>query len=359
MPSLYEVLGVPRGADADEVKKAYRKQALQHHPDKGGDPEKFKQVQKAYEILSDDGRRSMYDQTGSEDEMQQGPPFGGGMPFGGGVPFDIGSLFGMFGPGGPGGPPGPQRRGGKAPAKVHEMPISLWDFYHGKRIKIQFERQKFCGACTGSGAEKYDSCRGCGGSGTKHQVIQMGPMQAISQAPCRDCQGQGKRVSVVCKGCNGKKFLSQENVLEVVVTPGMRPKEMIVFGKECSDQVEYDEPGDVHIILQDADEENRFKRINTSDNLSVSTTITLRDSLVGCSEKMDGHPGHPQGLILELPVGAQNGDVVIIGGEGLPKRGGGRGDLHITILVKASEAEKGVLRANRDAIQGMFIACTS
>jgi DnaJ family protein A protein 2 len=114
-------LGVARGADPDEIKKAYRKQVLIHHPDKGGDPEQFKLVQKAYDILSDDQRRAMYDQTGSEQDVSNEIPFS---PFGGGgIPFDLGSMFGMFGPGMP--QPGPKRRGGKAPPKLHEMPISL------------------------------------------------------------------------------------------------------------------------------------------------------------------------------------------------------------------------------------------
>ena len=356
MPSPYDVLGVGRDADPDEVKKAYRKLALMHHPDKGGDPEKFKQLQKAYEILSDDQRRAMYDQTGSEDESQQGMgmPFGmpfGGNPFGGGVPFDIGSLFGMFGPGGPGVPQG--RRGGKGPAKVHEMPISLWDFYHGKRVKIQFERQKFCDKCKGCGAERYESCRGCGGSGTRQQIIQMGPMQAMTRGQCGDCQGQGKRVAAICKGCNGKKFSSQENVLEVVVKPGMKPKDLIVFNKECSDQAEYDEAGDVHIVLQEADEDIRFKRLNGSDDIITSTTISLRDSLLGCSEKMEGHPAHPQGLVVEIPVGVQHAEVIIVKGEGMPKKSG-CGDLRVTVSVRATEAEKAILSANKDALQEMF-----
>ena len=238
------------------------------------------------------------------------------------------------------------------------MPIGLWDFYHGKRIKIQFERQKFCEGCKGSGAERYDPCRGCGGSGTKQQIIQMGPMQAMTRGPCNECQGQGKRVAAICKGCNGKKFSSQENVLEVNVKPGMKPKDLIVFSKECSDQAEYDEAGDVHIILQDADEENRFKRSGNTDDLVVSTTITLRDALIGCAEKMEGHPAHPQGLVVEIPVGVQHGDVIVVKGEGMPTKQGARGDLRCCVSVKATEAEKGVLQSRRAELQAMF-TCTS
>jgi DnaJ family protein A protein 2 len=353
MPSLYDALGVARDASADDIKKAYRKLALSNHPDKGGDPEKFKTISHAYEVLSDDQRKMMYDQTGSDQELSEG----GGMPFnpfgGGGIPFDIGNLFGMFGPGGPGGPQQQKRRGAKAPPKVHEMPISLWDYYHGKRIKIQFERQKFCVSCKGEGAENYEPCKGCGGSGTKQQIIMMGPMHAITQRPCEDCSATGRRASAPCKGCNGKKFSSHEKVLEISVSPGMRPKEMIVFPQECSDNHDFLESGDVHIILQEADEDIRFKRVG-GDDLFVGTTIGLRDALLGCKERFDGHPGHPQGLEIEIPVGVQNGDVIIVVGEGMPKKGGGRGDIRLSVSVKATDAEKSLLKAGREKVLEVF-----
>lgn len=348
--ALYKVLGVARGADPDEIKKAYRKQALINHPDKGGDPEQFKLVQKAYEILSDDQRRAMYDQTGSEQDMSNEIPFS---PFGGGgIPFDLGSMFGMFGPGMP--QPGPKRRGGKAPPKVHEMPVSLWDYYHGKRIKIQFDRQKFCEPCKGEGAERYDTCAGCGGSGMRQQVIMMGPVRAISHGPCGDCRGEGKRIAAVCKGCNGKKFVSQEKILEVAITAGMRPKEVIAFERECSDQHEFTEAGDVHIVLQEADEENRFKRLTGTDDLHATTSIGLRDSLLGCTERIEGHPGHPQGFVAEIPVGVQNNETIVIAGEGMPRKEGGRGDLRLLVSVRATDAEKSVLKTGREKLLEMF-----
>ncbi len=368
MPSLYDTLGVSRSADADEIKKAYRRQALEHHPDKGGSEEKFKQIQKAYEILSNDQRKAFYDQTGQENDATEqggggpfgGGPFGGGMPFGGGgIPFDIGSLFGMFGPQGPQGPQGhqgPKQRGHKPAPKIHEMPISLWDYYHGKRIKIQFERQKFCEGCKGTGAESYSPCSGCGGSGLRQHIIMMGPgMQGMMRGPCGDCSGEGKKVSATCKACNGKKFVAQEKILDVVCTPGMRPHERIEFVGECSDQHEYAAPGDVHIVLQEADEDIRFKRIHGTDDLAATTTIGLKDALLGCSEKMETHPAHPQGLVVEIPVGIQHGDTIVIDGEGMPKKGGGRGALRIGVSVRATNAERAVLNSNKDALRLMFM----
>jgi DnaJ family protein A protein 2 len=361
MPTLYERLGVNRGASPDEIRKAYKREALKSHPDKGGDAEKFKEIQRAYEILSDDQKRAIYDQTGQEsnDAVQdhsEGIPFGGGMPFGmgGGIPFDMGNLFGMFGPRGPG-QGVKQERGQKPPPKIHELPIGLWDYYHGKNLRIQFERQKFCGTCSGSGAEKYEPCGNCGGSGVKQQMMMMGPgMNVLMRGPCDKCAGEGKWVASVCKSCSGKKTKTQEKALDFKIEPGMRPGEVLRFLNECSDQVEFVEPGDVHINLQEADEDIRFKRLNGGDDLQASTRIGLKEALLGCKERMDTHPGHPQGLTIDIPAGVQNGEVLRIDGEGMPRRGGGRGALHVTIHVVASDAEKAALAKHRESIERVF-----
>jgi len=364
MPSLYDRLGLQRTADTNEIRKAYMLLARKHHPDKGGDPEQFKEIQKAYEILSDDQKRAIYDHTGQEQNDAQpdhgegipfahGMPFGMGNPFAGqGVQFDIGSLFGMFGQQGPGGP-GPKPRGQKAPPKIHELPISLWDFYHGKQIRIQFDRQKFCGACKGSGAESYDSCGQCGGSGMKQQMMMMGPgMNVMMRGPCDGCAGQGKRVASVCNSCSGKKTINQEKAVDFRIEPGMKPGDILKFANECSDQPEYEEPGDVHIHLQEADEAGRFKRVG--DDLRAVTTVGLKDALLGCKERMDTHPAHPQGLIVEIPVGVQHGDVIRVEDEGMPRKGGGRGALHVIVNVVASAAEKEAVARGRTAIEGIF-----
>ena len=368
MSSLYDRLGVERGADTNEIRKAYMKMARTHHPDKGGDPEEFKNLQRAYEILSDDQKRAIYDHTGQEhnggdNDHGEGIPFAHGMPFGMGNPFsgqgvqfDIGNLFGMFGPQGQGqrqrGPQGP--KGQKPPPKIHELPISLWDFYYGKQIHIQFERQKFCDTCEGSGAESYSSCGGCGGSGIKQQMMVMGPgMNVMMRGPCDVCEGNGKRVASVCKKCNGKKTINQKKGIDFMIEPGMKPGDVLKFPNECSDMTEFHEPGDVHIHLQEADENGRFKRSGDND-LRVTTQITLKDALLGCKERMDTHPAHPQGLLIEIPVGVQHGDVIRVEDEGMPRKGGGRGVLYVVVNVVATPLEKELLTKGRAAIEGVF-----
>ena len=362
--SLYDVLGVDKKADGDTIRSAYRKLALKHHPDKGGDPEKFKEITRAYEVVSDEGRRRVYDVTGSEDDIDvrgEGRGFGPGpgMP-GPGMPFpfsfDLGSMFGMFGGGGPIHRE-QQRRPGKAPPKIHEMPISLYDFYHGKTIQVKFERQRFCVGCKGSGAEAWESCQACGGSGHQQHILSIGPgMQTIMRAPCGACETKGKRVSKICGTCDGKKMTSHERKMEVIVEPGMCPGENLVYPNECSDTAEFAEAGDLHIILTEADEPGRVERSTGGvHDLFVDTTIGLADSLLGCTEKIDGHPGHPQGLVVEIPVGIQNMGIVTLPGEGMPIRGGGgKGVLYARVHVKVTEAEKELLRHHAAVLRGVF-----
>ncbi|NBV77963.1 J domain-containing protein [bacterium] len=352
---LYDALGVSQNANSDDLKKAYRKLALQNHPDKGGDPEKFKRIQHAYDILSDDSRRMVYDQTGSEEDIQSAPnPFGGMPmnPFGFGMPFDMGHMFGgMFGA-----HPTKHQKETKGPPKLHEINISLQDYYHGKTIKLEFERQMFCKECKGDGAQTYEACGPCNGSGKRTQIIQLGPMQAMSQGPCPECAGEGQKVLVKCPECKGKKLIAEQKSLNVIIEPGMRPHEVIILPKECSDQERYMEAGDLHIVLQEADEEIRLKRIPFTDDLSTEIQIGLRESILGTTEYLGGHPAHPNGYTIHIPVGVQNGESFLIKGEGMPRKGvpGERGDLRVMVTLHAKDAERKILLEHKEQLQAMF-----
>ena len=192
----------------------------------------------------------------------------------------------------------------------------------------------------------------------RQQVVMMGPMQAMMNAPCGECRGEGRKATSQCWDCKGSKFKTEEKVLTVRVEPGMLPGESVVFPRECSDQEEYLEPGDLHIVVVQADEEGGISRVTnvgeTATDLQATVSIPLQASLLGTRVVIQGHPGHPQGLVIEIPVGVFNGERIRIGGEGMPKRGGGRGDLYCTVGVRATEAEKEVLRCGAAILQGLF-----
>lgn len=353
MPSLYDVLGVARGADTNEIKKAFKKAAMTHHPDKGGDPEKFKEIQKAHEVLTDERKRQVYDMTGSED----GEAHGGQEMHG--FPFDLGGMFGglggMFGGGMPG-----MGRGGprvvkrpKAPPKVTEIPLRLHDFYHGREFQVKFERQKFCETCKGQGATSFQTCNTCKGHGIVRQHIQMGPMIMVNEGPCNDCQGEGKKASGNCYVCGGKKVMPQEKELSVKIEPGMKPGEVLIFPKECSDDPNYDESGDVHFVLQEAQGDDEWVR--KVDDLETQVTVSFQESLLGCNKVLQGHPGFLQGLEISIPVGTLNGEVLAIPGKGMRKRGISEfGTLRCRVNVTISEKEKEILERNKSLLSAMF-----
>jgi DnaJ family protein A protein 2 len=359
---LYERLGVSRGADGGEIRKAYLRISKTAHPDKGGSEEEFKRVQQAYEVLSDDQKRAIYDQTGQipgeEGESGHGSA---GMPF----HFDIGSMFGaafggggMFGGGMPFGPGRPvgvkQQKRPKAPPKIHEIGLTLRDFYYGKKFQMKFERQKFCETCRGEGAEVYESCGVCSGQGFRQQTVMIGPgMMASSRAPCGPCSGEGKTVKKVCNSCHGGKFKKEEKILVATVEPGARPGEMLVFEKECSDQHEFVEPGDVHILLREATETYGLQR--SGDDLTAVLSVPFRTALLGGKEVLRGHPAHPDGLAVEVPHGSMRGDVITVAGEGMIRKSSNtRGNLVVTLSVDVSTEDKERLRLNQEALRALI-----
>ena len=351
---LYAVLGVPRSASTDEIRSAYKSLSLKHHPDRPtGDEAKFKQIQEAHEVLSDAGRRSMYDATGSIDE--RGPPMNpmnpmagmaaGGIPFSFmsgpfGIPevhFNMGDMLnGMFGGGGRQRP----RRAPVGPNKHHEIGIRFVDFYKGHLIKLKFNQARKCGPCSGSGAEETEACGPCGGQGSRMAMRQIGPgMIAQTQMPCDVCGGDGKRVMKVCRGCQGKKMLEAEKQLDVHVQPGMRDGQVLTFAGECSDSPDFDAPGDVILKLQcvEMPEDYEWK----GDDLWVTARISYKESVLGFSTTLAAHPSaslRGEGPLIVSWQGGPllHGAVLKREGLGMPKAGGKGvvfGSLYLKIVV--------------------------
>jgi len=354
---LYSILGLSRGADSGEIRRQYLKLSRQFHPDKVSSDQKesaearFKGISEAYEILSDDQKRSFYDQTGQvpgENPQNNGMP--GGMPF----PFNMNEMFGMFGRGGMGGGYQQQRgrRPGKASTRKTQIPLTLKDLYYGRTLQINLERQRFCPDCKGEGATNTRSCNDCNGQGMKRQVVQMGPIVMENMAPCNSCAGRGKTRGDSCRGCSGSKFIRQDKSLQLNIQKGMKAGDVITFPGESSHIDEFEEAGDVIVEIQAADEDNSWVR--EGPILKSKRIITLGQSLCGTKVSFMDHPGYPDGILLDIPIGIQNTETLVFNGLGMPIDNERFGELHLTIIVKATKSELEVLKNNLQYFQGLF-----
>lgn len=215
MPSLYEILGVERGATPEDIKRAYRRQAIQHHPDKGGDEEQFKELTRAYEVLSDESKRKRYDTFG-EDALKEGGGGGAGHHH----PFEdiFASMFGgggggMFNFGG-------QQRSHHQPQQeqgttfVHGIDIDLKDAYTGLSKTIKVQMQKQCTAC-------LKTCSACNGVGHSLRVHQIAPgFHTQVMTPCTQCNGRGRRNFPGCGTCHSTNVIDDTKDIEFVVPRG-------------------------------------------------------------------------------------------------------------------------------------------
>jgi DnaJ family protein A protein 2 len=364
MSSLYDKLQVDKNSSPEDIKKSYHKMSKVLHPDKGGDPEKFKEIQHAYEVLSDSEKRHMYDVTGSDNpEQGGGNPFGG-MPFGGGMQFgfggDLGAMFGnMFGGMHMGGRNQKPQKAPRGPDKAQDMPLSLKDFYTGREIQMKFHQQRGCGLCSATGALKTEQCSSCRGQGVKVMMRQIGPgMVQQSVVACSDCNGEGQRVLKVCHECSGKKYKTQEKVLTAKIEPGMADNEKLRFVGECSDGPEYEKPGDVVLTLlrTTSGEDSDFEW--QGSDLHLSHSIEIADAFLGFNAAIKGHPS---GKLITLAWGGgplMHDSVLVAKGLGMPVKGrkGEYGDLfvHIDISISSAEKREGWTPTQREALRVLF-----
>ena len=347
--SLYDVLGVKKTDTCTEIKKAYLKLARTHHPDKGGNPEVFKEIVHASEVLTDERKRRMYDELGIIDgqspEASMNSPFQG-FPF---PTFDmnLNEIFGNFFGNPPVGPNRNNVRKGKKPSpSIQTIPISLEKFYIGYQFDIHINRQTFCTVCEHSGAKSKEICKKCNGQGAVMNMIQMGPIAMQTTGPCLDCQGKGERVLEVCTKCSGSGFLNEKRNLSVKIIPGTKNQETYIFPEVCSDHPSFERPGDAHIILQEDPNDisfKFFKRIGDhQQHLETTVSLNLSESLLGTIVQIDGHPGYDDGLFISIPPGSFHQDTYCLSGFGMPIPGniGKYGDLFIKIQVVISPSER-------------------
>lgn len=303
---LYEILGIAKNASPTEIKKAYRSAAIQHHPDKGGDPEKFKEISKAHEILSDPEKREMYDNYG-EDALN-GKAGGGGAA----------DFFDLFGGGFGGGRRG-QRQKPRGEDLVFPMNVSLEELYVGVTKKLRISKNVICSGCNGEGGESghVSTCGTCNGQGVRVVVRQIGPgMIQQMQAACDACKGDGKIIPdrYKCKTCKGKKTLAKKDTIECVVMRGSRHGQKISFSG-MADEAPGVITGDVVVVIQQK-EHDVFSR--KGDDLFMRQTLSLADAL--CGFTFDIH--HLDGRILRIHSKPGHvytpAEVKVVDNEGMP-----------------------------------------
>ena len=284
---LYTILDISKTATDDEIKKAYKKAALKHHPDRNpNNPDatsKFQEVGKAFATLGDPDKRKRYDQFGVIDGEDTG---GGGMPPGFN-PFDM--FQSMFnGGGGMSGFPGMNmntrqtQQLQKSPDKKITLNLSLTDVYSGKNIGIDLEKTICCDKCEGTGAHSKEcikTCKTCNGQGKIMKMVQMGPMIQQSIQHCGNCKGKGKMIdpNKYCSKCNGNKIMKIKKHLDCYVRPGSVPGTTITFKSEADWVPDCSDCGDLIISVNCKNEESCFRR--EGNNLIMKKSISLLEAL--------------------------------------------------------------------------------
>lgn len=350
----YEVLGVERTADGEEIKRSYRRLAMKYHPDRNpGDAAaeaSFKECAEAYEVLSDGERRQRYDQFGRAG--LRGTP---GHDFRNMHTEDIFSMFAdIFGAqfGGATGRRGARARGG-VPQGYHletEVTISLEDCLIGKDQDVEFKRLDVCKTCTGSGAKagtKPDRCATCGGQGQVMQSGLGGMFRMVTTCPT--CAGRGTVVKERCEDCRGAGRVAQKRKITVKIPPGIAEGQVIRIAGEGEPPPPEQSPsgqgkhGDLHVVVR-VEEHDDFAR--EGDDLITTRAIGYAQAALGASVPLHTLDGDVE---LDVPPGTEHGKLLRVRGRGMPNlRSGSRGDLIVAIRIhvskKHTERERALLK---------------
>lgn len=349
MSDPYEILGVERSSTSVEIKKAYRKLALSHHPDKVPEDQreeseiKFKEISAAYEILIDEDKRANYDQYGDAN----GPTANGGFDYGGGYggvpdfgPEDFFSFFGGGAHPGMNGGGDPRQRARKTEDAKLDVNVTLADLYNGKTVKITSTRNILCTLCKGEGVKanaKTKQCGVCKGEGYTRKIRRVGPgMVTQDYVDCTTCKGKGViyRSKDKCKKCDGKTTEEETKILEFVIEKGSNFGDSIVLKNE-SDQAYGKEAGDVILTIHEKSTNTTFERMK--NDLYADLNISLAESLCGFKDKVILKQLDDRYLKISTPTGKvlRPNDFLKVSGEGFPiKNSNKKGDLYLKVVVE-------------------------
>ena len=325
----YEVLGAPRGASEQEIKSAYRKLALKHHPDRNpgdkGAEERFKEAAEAYGVLGDPEKRRRYDAFG-----HAGVGGASGAPgfdptifadFGDilGDFFGFGDLFGRRGRGGP-------RRGADL---RYNLELTFEEAAFGTETQIQIPRAETCSTCAGKGSapgSEPTACAACGGTG---QVTFQQGFFSVART-CGRCRGSGRVISSPCKQCSGEGHVTVERKIQLKIPAGVDTGSQLRISGEGEVGMAGGPPGDLYVVVR-VEEHAFFRRDGTS--LFCEVPLSLTQAALGASIEVPTPDGDGHAKVT-VPEGTQTGTTFRIRGRGVPQLGSkGRGDLHVTVRV--------------------------
>lgn len=349
----YSLLGVARSVSADELKKAYRKKAMEFHPDRNPGnkeaEEKFKKVSRAYEVLGDEAKRKLYDQHG---EAAFDPNAGGGPrgPAGGGFrgadPRDI--FEQMFGGGGFGGGFGGESQDDSGEDLRVDLKVTLEEAAEGVERKIPYRKHVACAKCAGSGAEagsKKTRCPTCQGHG---QVVRSQGFFSMKQT-CPSCAGEGVRIDKPCKSCAGEGRTVAESSVTVRIPPGVDTGTKLRSSGNGSAGRRGASAGDLYVYITVQDHE-LFER--DGDDLACSVPVKFSVAALGGKIVVPKLKGKTN---LNIPAGTQGGTIFRLRGEGMPAlRGSGAGDLLVRVDI---DVPKKMTAKEKEALQAYAAAC--
>ena len=348
----YEILGVDKKAGKDDIKRAFRALAHKYHPDKKtGDDAKFKEINEAYSVLSDDQKRAQYDQFGSAGPNMGG--FGGGaggfdgfdfsqftQGANGGFEFDFGDIFGdVFGGGG--------RRQPKRGRDISvDIEVSFEESVFGVERTILLNKVSKCDTCSGTGAEKGTeqvTCEKCNGKGTIREVKRTFFGQFETTGVCENCNGKGKVPKVKCHTCHGHGILKKESEIKVKIPSGIENGEMIRLSGG-GEAVAGGQNGDLYIKIH-VKKHPVFRKDGV--NLTMDLNIKLSTALLGGEETINTLDG---AIKVKIPEGVSHGEILRIKSKGVPVERSGRGDILIKIHI---ELPKKLSKEARKTIEGL------